>query len=133
MTVIVKSYIHSHIHSYPPHSCSKKKANSKSQKLTKQDVFRSWSCSSPNVRCSGLHLLRLVPSPQGCPTSEISPNEMYSAHNPGLLLLVSNVVDHILKGWYQLLRTGLFRRSSYRKQYLLKQYVVVFNKNANIP
>ena len=58
---------------------------------------------------------------------------MYSAHNPGLLLLVSNVVDHILKGWYQLLRTGLFRRSSYRKQYLLKQYVVVFNKNANIP
>ena len=61
MVIIWQSSIHSHVHSHSP-THTLKTTNSKSQKLTKQDAFR--------FQCGGPHPRRLLPAPQGWPTSE---------------------------------------------------------------
>ena len=57
---------------------------------------------------------------------------MYSASSPLPLLLLSNVVGYIGKGFYLLLWAGLLQRPSHLRQYLKKQFVDVFNKNSTI-
>ena len=61
---------------------------------------------------------------------------MYSASSPLPLLLLSNVVGYIGKGFYLLLWAGLLRRPSHLRQYLGEKKIslqICSTKTPNIP